>query len=544
MSEEETIPEQFCIGMSTPMTCVFYDPRDSKNILDSLQVSKNSPIFLSQGDHRDLMVEFSSAPILFSRTSMWFMPIEYGSDIPLRLDSRVFLYDGAQSGNYTVYESYAVRGGPPVIRRLLEWSPEDATSDATVFEKRSILRGRANLNGIVMTNSWFEQYPFVVYNKDESGDIKDTAGYYTDLLSQLATNLNFTIKHIPARHGWGARTKNGTWNGLMGKLVSKEIDMSAHFGISLMRQNAVDFCWPTFIKKVTLITSKPSQAKLNVWAYVQIFPISAWAVGISCIVVTSVVFAFASNRPIFQGLAMMLRLFIQIGYELPLHKTAAKLLLFSSALSYYMLFEYFCCDLTARMTSDPLPLNIRSFQDVIDQDYKVVTYGKGLTVFYFKTAPKGSAMRWVYENKMLTDETAISLSFDKLLRMVNDEPKTLLYMMFLSYSNEPRWQNLVGLDIKEYVNTYISIGMQKNSEFAELFDYHIIKMQESGVLNRISHRWTDKADNDYGVVEPAALDIQNVVFLFYCIAFGVFVAANVIIAEWVFKKCLKMENLA
>ena len=137
MSEEETIPEQFCIGMSTPMTCVFYDPRDSKNILDSLQVSKNSPIFLSQGDHRDLMVEFSSAPILFSRTSMWFMPIEYGSDIPLRLDSRVFLYDG----NYTVYESYAVRGGPPVIRRLLEWSPEDATSDATVFEKRSILRG-------------------------------------------------------------------------------------------------------------------------------------------------------------------------------------------------------------------------------------------------------------------------------------------------------------------------------------------------------------------------------------------------------------------
>ena len=156
-----------------------------------------------------------------------------------------------------------------------------------------------------------------------------------------------------------------------------------------------------------------------------------------------------------QGFAMMLRLFIQIGYDLPLQRTAAKLLLFSSALSYYLVFEYFSCDLTARMTSDPAPLNIRSFQDVIDQDYRVVTYGKGLTVFYFKTAPKGSAMRWVYENRMLRDETAIATSFDKLLRMVNDEPKTLLYMMFLSYSNEPRWQNLVGLDIEEYVNIYI-----------------------------------------------------------------------------------------
>ena len=68
------------------------------------------------------------------------------------------------------------------------------------------------------------------------------------------------------------RTKNGTWTGLMGKLVGREIDMSAHIGISLMRQGAVDFCWPTFIKKVTLITSKPSKAKLDVWAYLQIFP--------------------------------------------------------------------------------------------------------------------------------------------------------------------------------------------------------------------------------------------------------------------------------
>ena len=72
-----------------------------------------------------------------------------------------------------------------------------------------------------------------------------------------------------------------------------------------------------------------------------------------------------------QGFAMMLRLFIQIGYDLPPRRTAAKLLLFSSALSYYLVFEYFSCDLTARMTSDPAPLNIRSFQDVIDQDYRV-----------------------------------------------------------------------------------------------------------------------------------------------------------------------------
>ena len=79
LSEDETIPEQFCTGMSTPMTCVRYDSGDSKKILKLIQVSKNSPIFLSQGDHRDLLGELSNDPILFSRTSMWFMHAEYGS---------------------------------------------------------------------------------------------------------------------------------------------------------------------------------------------------------------------------------------------------------------------------------------------------------------------------------------------------------------------------------------------------------------------------------------------------------------------------------
>ena len=98
----------------------------------------------------------------------------------------------------------------------------------------------------------------------------------------------------------------------MGKLVSKEIDMSAHFGISLMRQNVADFCWPTFIKKVTLITSKPSKAKLDLWAYLEIFPLTVWAIGMTSLALSAGVLAMASNQPFFQGLAMMLRLFIQV----------------------------------------------------------------------------------------------------------------------------------------------------------------------------------------------------------------------------------------
>ena len=189
------------MGTSTPITCVRYNVEETKNIFESLLISKNSPIFLSQGDHKDLVMEFSKDPMLFSRTRVWFVPLGYETTMPLRLDSRVFLYDGPKSDGYTVYESFSVRGETPTMRKLLEWSLEGVISDATnVFEKRLILKERGNLNGIVLKNSWFEQHPFVVYKKDDSGAIVDTAGYYSELLSQLAFNLNFTLKHIPGKH--------------------------------------------------------------------------------------------------------------------------------------------------------------------------------------------------------------------------------------------------------------------------------------------------------------------------------------------------------
>ena len=200
LSEDEPLHEEFCKGTSIPMTCIRYNVGETKNVLEFLQVSRNSPIFLSQGDHRDLVMELSKDPNLFSRTTMWFVPLGYESSMPLRLDSRVFLYDGPRSYGYTVYESYSLRGGTPTTRKLLEWSPEMASNATNVFEKRSILRGRANLNGVVLKNSWFEQHPFVVYKKDNSGAIVDTAGYYSEILSQLAVNLNFTLKHIPGKH--------------------------------------------------------------------------------------------------------------------------------------------------------------------------------------------------------------------------------------------------------------------------------------------------------------------------------------------------------
>ena len=47
---------------------------------------------------------------------MWVIPYEHESSLALRLDSKVYLYEGNQSVGYTVYEGYAMRGGAPITK--------------------------------------------------------------------------------------------------------------------------------------------------------------------------------------------------------------------------------------------------------------------------------------------------------------------------------------------------------------------------------------------------------------------------------------------
>ena len=76
-------------------------------------------MFLSLGNHQSLLSELQSDPLLFGGTRVWILPREHESGLPLRLDSKVYLYEGNASDGYTVYESYAMRGGPAIIKERI-----------------------------------------------------------------------------------------------------------------------------------------------------------------------------------------------------------------------------------------------------------------------------------------------------------------------------------------------------------------------------------------------------------------------------------------
>ena len=76
------------------------------------------------------------------------------------------------------------------------------------------------------------------------------------------------------------------------------------------------------------------------------------------------------------------------------------------------------------------------------------------------------------------------------------------------------------LYIDEAVQFNEAIALRKNSELTALFNHHIFKLLQTGVVDRIRHAWMDRADGDYWVVEAVTLGYENVLFPFVSVVVG------------------------
>ena len=78
--------------------------------------------------------------------------------------------------------------------------------------------------------------------------------------------------------------------------------------------------------------------------------------------------------------------------------------------------------------------------------------------------------------------------------------------------------------------------LQKDSEFALMFTYHILKMEQSGLIDRIRHKWMDSADNIYERPMPPTLGFESVIFLFALLLLGALAAGIIIYFEFLAKR--------
>ena len=259
----------------------------------------------------------------------------------------------------------------------------------------------------------------------------------------------------------------------------------------------------------------------NMWAYVEILPPSVWLLSVLSFSSAGLLFALAGMEP-FKDVFL-----IFLGYNILNDRTASKAVLLTVSIGYYLLFAYFSCGICAKLTSQRENQAIRSFEDVLLHDYRVMVQSGTVEEDYMKNAPNGSAMRKVY------DEVYKSTDSNALIRRVMSEPKALYY-------GSTGWSRdhtgIKPLVIDELVKRGVGIGLQKDSEFTSLFTYQILKMEQSGLIDRIHHRWMGSADAIYGLPMPPSLGYESVVFPFALISFGMLSAGILMYVEYLIKR--------
>ena len=198
----------------------------------------------------------------------------------------------------------------------------------------------------------------------------------------------------------------------------------------------------------------------------------------------------------------------------------------------FLFFTYYTTDITSEMTSGAPDIPIRTFEDVVHYGYRVVTYSP----YYeriLKSAKPGSAMNYVYNNHFKMNQGFRG----EISEEVVGDPKALFYgpkaVRRNSRFNLRLFRQTFPLNMDDAVYQSNTLGLQKDSEFLQLFNHYIMKAYETGFFKRLFRKYYINLfiKENYEMVEPLPLGFNNVMFLFICLATGVCLSIIMVLLE-------------
>ena len=405
-----------------------------------------------------------------------------------------------------------------------------------------------------------------------------SVGYFQEMLHYITDSLNLELSLV-MDHGeqnWVWRQENfglpkkQNYTGQKGYLkiraadvVSDGLGASGPQGIYLTEVHGLSMAIPTNRASPTLIAAIPKASHIQFWAYVRVFGVTQWVLFILLLVgfvIVQTMITSAMNMDVTDGSILnMILSSISSAYlftlQLGAHKTGKHsriitLLTLTLSMLTMLFWVYYCCDITANMTTGPIPpIPVKNFDDVLEYGYKV----RANTYFssFLESSKNGSASQKVYSkyfhNKLNVCGTQCPIGW--MLERMYEDPKTLWYDAVSVLLNDKRVSNeiyngltLLKLDDNK-IHTHAALMLQHDSEFLQIFNHHIMKMIETGVLKRIYRKYFNRlyVNEPIGMPEPHPLGINNVLFLFILLGTGISMALGIAFVEYIVAKWHQMR---
>ncbi len=463
----------------------------------------------------------------------------------LRLDSNWYSVQDLDNGVLTVQEHYRVKQGPVITNTLGSWTNESGL-DIKVPGK---WERRSDLMGAILINTVLTYVPFSIVSED----FQDFDGFTADIFFALKKSLNFTYSLTsPLDEEWGLlkQDANGSsyWSGMVGQLALKQADLcTAALSIRRDRQEVIDFTTAALEELVTLIVAKsPATRHVDMMTYlVALRPMSWVVLFMFCIVVLFICSTImivgtvdklscsAISGELKYSVALLYRSFLQLGSDIPERPSWAFRLFFTTTSIWcFLMFQLYTGNMTASMTADSSFTSMKSFQDVIQTEFNVISGEGAATESFYQQAPTDSAMGQIYKKRLRLLNMGEGY-VDQFVDMVRSG-KSVIYESIYPFLGHGDLRVLMGFQDK--ITTQVGIGLQKDSELKDLFDYHIVKLRETGFMAKMRKKWLEHdTPKDYSdrifVQEPLVLGFDNLFFPSFLLLVGIFCSVSFSLLE-------------
>ncbi|XP_071743579.1 glutamate receptor ionotropic, kainate 4-like [Lepeophtheirus salmonis] len=518
-------------GVSIVVTYIMFPSESLSQILSKnndiryLVIVEFSRIFSIIMKYLDSMYFIRNNWLFFAETTDFWN--EFENMKGLRQNSRLYFYVSGKG----IFEIYRPHSNTSIIYNILYDSNLQRISFNHIHDRRK------NLHGLKLR---------VAYCLSLRSSSFNTNGDWYYAIIAMSKHLNFTIEFIKLDDPiFGSLVDNSTFNGVVGAIQRDEADLSPmYFTISESRSKVVDFSIETKVSRINLYTKVKNN---HIWKWnslLNVFDISFWyylTVTLALFYLTLMLILKVCETKKCKEKAISFLDVIFIVYFCVLGKDSIvpdpkrcskRTLYFTMSLFGAIVSWSYNANLISLLTTSNHEIPIKNLKDIlVYKEYKLLII-KGTSIAdEFRTAQKETNRLHydIYQNIIKDNEHEVFPSLNVAKERSLNEDNILILNYDYHFDWDLRFKKIdcgFGADHMGWI-------YNKNFEYAELFNHHIILMKEFGIQNRIYKRFEKNYEKSHSSEKLYyELGFQNVFAVFFILNLGVGISFFVFIMEF------------
>ncbi|PSN34366.1 Ionotropic receptor 139 [Blattella germanica] len=413
------------------------------------------------------------------------------------------------------------------------------------FNKR-----RSDLKGVTLSATVLHNPPSVRLLESDDGTlhVNGIIGHAFGILKDL-TNFN-----IPREAKWGV-PENGTWDGMIGEIQRKEVDMAVNgFFMTSKRMDILDFTLPLLYTRYSIFIREPDNKSTQWGNFLAPFSSKLWIAVLTAIVVLALFLALlyycgrrygnqeaedSSRYDLYDYFLYIFGVFCSQGHYLSPRSNSCRLVYLLANLTAVVLLAAYSGTLISFLTVHNYNFPFTDLDGLLaENSYDLGVYN--IPDEWYKTNESFPKLNKAYMKTMANDPQGYPMTaLEGLQKVCNNKYAFLLPMdTALALSNDINC-SLVALPHGSF-QASLSIALPKRSPYRGLLSYKLHELRDTGIIHRLRQReWAPQ----YEKPQPwKRVGLEEAIPIFVILIFGVLASCLLLFLERRYTSInLKME---